>query len=499
MDEMMQSQTRFDVVIIGAGAVGNAIARTLSSYCLSVAVVEKEADTAFGISGRNSGVVHAGFNNKPGSLMAQLCVAGSEQFQQIAEELGIPFKRTGKLVIALTEEDIPALLALLAQGEANGTRLLRLVGAEEIRAINPNIKGVMGLWSGMTGVFDPFAYTCALAEAAAASGVTYFFNHRVAGIAAENEAEEKNRNFKIQTLSHNGFSEDKDEIAGELSARWVINSGGLQSDEICRMAGIDDYTIYPCRGEYHILDQKLAPYLSLPVYPVPNENSGGLGVHLTSAPSGNIIIGPSSEYIDEKEDYADTRQVMEALFSEGRQLLPMIDAKSIIKSFAGVRPKLTSRDQGGFADFVIKESEKIPGFIILTGIESPGITSAVPIAEMVAGILSQKETLIKKESCDLIKETRLSSLDGKAHTIVCRCEGISEAGVLDAYDRILAIGAIPTMKGIKNRTRAGMGRCQGGFCLVKIVSLLQKKRGVDPLSSHFNTLQDSLFAGRCRE
>jgi len=527
----MNEQRNFDVVIIGAGAVGNAIARTLTGYKLSVAVVEKEPDTAFGISGRNSGVVHAGFNNRPGSLMAKLCVQGSEHFGKAAEELGIPFNKTGKLVIALSEEDIPGLYELKDQGEANGTRELRLVDSLEIKKINPNINGVMGLWSGMTGVFDPFAFTIALAENAKANGAVYFFDHQVTSIISEPNLLPDNHGFRIQTSGNSGMPVSKDFESNdikplgtnkELTARWVINSGGLHSDEICRMVGIEDYVIYPCRGEYHILDQKISAYLSLPVYPVPGKNSGGLGVHLTSAPSGNIIIGPSSEYIGEKEDYRDTKQVMDELFAEGSQLLPGIASSHIIKSFAGVRPKLTGPNQGGFADFVISESTKVPGFIILTGIESPGITSAIPISEKVAGILLAREHLEKNENHNpkrhegrslfsqeeknrsksgqnIICQTGQNINSNMAQNIICRCEGITEAEVLFAYDRILEIGAIPTMKGIKNRTRAGMGRCQGGFCAIKIAALLQEKRGVDPLHLHFNTLKDTMFVGRTRE
>ncbi len=529
----MNEQRNFDVVIIGAGAVGNAIARTLSGYKLSVAVVEKEPDTAFGISGRNSGVAHAGFNNKPGSFMAKLCVQGNEQFGKAAEELGIPFKRTGKLVIALSEEDVPELYELKAQGEANGTLELRLVDSQEIKNINPHINGVMGLWSGMTGVFDPFAFTIAMAENAKANGAVYFFDHQVTGIISESNLSPGDHGFRIQTSRNSGMPDSKnfesndfqsndvktlpDDVktlrtSNELAARWVINSGGLHSDEICRMVGIKDYVIHPCRGEYHILDQKLSAFLGLPVYPVPNKNSGGLGVHLTSAPSGNIIIGPSSEYIADKEDYRDTKQVMDQLFAEGSELLPGIASSHIIKSFAGVRPKLTAPNQGGFADFVIEESTKVPGFIILTGIESPGITSAIPISEMVAGILLAREHVDKNEDFKPIRHEGRSlstqeddarsntaqSTTNAAENIICRCERISEAEVISAYDRILAIGAIPTMKGIKNRTRAGMGRCQGGFCAIKIAALLQEKRGVDPLHLHFNSLKDSMFVGRTR-
>jgi len=476
---------KFDVVIIGAGAVGNAVADKLSEYRLKIAVIEKEADTAFGISGRNSGVVHAGFNNKTGSMMAELCVQGCRSFAETAGRLGIEFKRTGKLVTALHDEDIPALMKLYEQGLANGVQGLEIIGPEEIKKINKDFNGVRGLWSGMTGVFDPFLYTVALAEHAVENGVRYFFDFEAKRINGSAGA------FVIET----GDAEKT------IEARWIINSAGLHSDEICRLAGIDDYVIYPCRGEYHIIDRKMAGHLNVPIYPVPSEKAGGLGVHLTPSLSGNILIGPSAEYIEEKEDYADAAEVMEKLFAEGNELMPAIRKRHVIRSFAGVRPKLTSKDQGGYADFVIKESESVPGFIILTGIESPGLTSSIPIAEKVAGIIAARENPGRRNDyrpkrCWTLTEDAPPVVGGAR--IACRCEMISEAEILDAFDRIVAIGAIPTMKGIKNRTRAGMGRCQGGFCSVRIVELLENKRGIDPLSLCWNDRDGRMFTGRTR-
>ncbi len=476
---------RFDVAVIGAGAVGNAIAGKLAAYKLDIAVIEKEEDTAFGNSGRNSGVVHAGFNNKPGSLMAQLCVMGCQGFPKVASDLGIEFRKTGKLVMALREEDIPPLVRLYEQGLANGVQGLAIVGPREIKEINGNFNGVRGLWSEMTGVFDPFAYTAALAEHAAENGVRFFFGKQVTEISGGAG------DFRIKA---------GDPAIG-IEARWVINSAGLYADEICRLVGIDDYVIHPCRGEYHILDQKLGRHLNVPVYPVPNDRMGGLGVHLTPQLAGNIMIGPSAEYIGDKDDFADEAAVMDQLIAEGRELIPFIEKRHIIKSFSGIRPKLTSAKQGGFADFVIEESEKAGRFIVLAGIESPGLTCAVPIAEKVKDIIAGKEALIRRDDYRP-KRSGPRSIDGlnpeKGCNIICRCEKISERQILDAFDRIVAIGAIPTMKGIRNRTRAGMGRCQGGFCAIRIVELLEKKRGIDPLRFCWNGPESMMFAGRTR-
>jgi glycerol-3-phosphate dehydrogenase len=436
-------------------------------------------------------------------------------------------------VMALAEEDIPALHRLKAQGEANGVQGLSIIDAEQIKQINKNLTGVLGLWSAMTGVFDPFAYTVALAEQAVQKGVHYFFNHEVTKIKQSRAATEVSSCRKFSPSGAKDFctlNNDEEEQQGNsrfyirtkgtaqnFSARWVINSGGMQSDAICRMIGINDYVIYPCRGEYHVLDKKLSKLAEVPVYPVPNEETGGLGVHLTPSLYGNILIGPSADYISDKENYEDTKDIMDALILAGHQLLPAIEKHHIIRSFAGVRPKLTSEEQGGYADFVIKESEAVEGFIILTGIESPGLTSAIPIAEKVFKFISAKEKLMLCHDKEQAPSNRQASslkaglgerqrdpleFDEKntngSQRIICRCEGISEADILSAYDRILSIGAIPSLKGIKNRTRAGTGRCQGGFCTVRIVSLLQEKRGVDPLTLCLSDPHSYLFAGRTR-
>jgi len=494
---------QFDVLIIGAGAVGNAIAREISKQNkVTVGVLEKEPDTAFGISGRNSGVLHAGFNNKPGSFMAKLCVQGSEGFEREAAELDLPFKKTGKLIIARFEEDLGRLEKLKEQGEANGVRELRIIGREELAELAGYKAGEGALWSGMTGIFDPFQYTIALAEAAAARGTEYFFGRQVTGIDTDR--------FWV-TAENRSTGEEEHYQAGIL-----INSAGLFADEICRMAGINDYKIYPCRGEYHILEKNKSRLLELPIYPIPNEKEGGLGVHLTPAIHGNVLIGPSAEYLtaeQEREEYSTTLDVMAKLSEEGVGLFPELNIKDCIHSFAGIRPKLASAEQGGYADFVIEESKQVPGFIQLVGIESPGLTASIPIGRMVAqmteeifarnkcvGDLDSEENSNKHtENRGQAKSSRKTNGELGDQKMLCRCEGITEEAVLEAFDRILEIGAIPTIKGLKNRTRVTMGNCQGSFCTINIIELLQNKRNVDPLTLLWNGFGSLMFDGRVKE
>jgi len=484
---------QFDVLIIGAGAVGNAIAREIAKMNkIAVGVLEKEPDTAFGISGRNSGVLHAGFNNKPGSLMAKLCVQGCEGFAKEAEELGVAFRKTGKLIVARFEEDLGSLQRLKEQGEANGVRELRIVGREELKELAGYDAGVGALWSGMTGIFDPFEYTIALAEAAVVRGAEYLFGRKVTAVE---------KGFRV-TAENLATGDTETYQAGIL-----INSAGLHADEICRMVGIDDFTIYPCRGEYHILDRKKSGMLNLPIYPIPNEKEGGLGVHLTPAIGGNLLIGPSAEYLpedSEREEYSTTWDVMEKLSEEGVGLFPGLDVRDCIRSFAGVRPKLAPESRGGYSDFVIEESSRMPGFIQLVGIESPGLTASIPIARMVAEIA---EGIVARGGVSTTGSTeesgsagsRASFGDPGSEKMLCRCEGITETAVLAAFDRILQLGAIPTVKGLKNRTRVTMGNCQGSFCTINIIELLQKKRNVDPLTLLWNGFGSLMLEGRVRE
>ncbi len=481
------SENIFDIIIVGAGAVGCAVARELSRYDLKIAVLEKESDVAAGTSGRNSAVVHAGFNNKPGSLMAKLCVEGNEGFEKACTELDVPYKKTGKLIVAFDESDFAGIDKLMENGRKNGVKGLEAVGADVVQKLEPHVGGIGAMLSPNTAITSPFIYTVALAENAAQNGVEFYFETEVNGITKRDNL------FRLSAGNRYFYS------------RYIVNSAGLYSDRISSLAGEKGYKIYPCRGEYFILDKRTSQYLNMPVYPVPRPGIGGLGVHLTPTIEGNILIGPSAEYIKSKSDYSATRSVMEQLFKEAKELLPPIEMKHIIRSYTGIRSKLVGPKTGGFGDFIIEESKVVPGLINLIGIESPGLTSSVPISRMVRDILSNKEELKEKSGfmpfrkgiisfrdLTLEKKEELIKQYPEYGEIVCRCEGITKKEIIDAINNPLGV---TTLVGIKYRARPMMGRCQGGYCLTRIVDILKEQKGIGPEQVTMRGNESKLFTG----
>ena len=490
MTAYTDNQNTFDILIVGAGAVGCAVARELSKFQLKIGVLEKESDVAAGTSGRNSAVVHAGFNNKPGSLMARLCVQGNEDFEGICSELEVPYKKTGKLIVAFEESDFAGIDKLLENGRRNGVKGLEFVGADVVKKLEPHVGGIGAMLSPNTAITSPFIYTVALAESAALNGVKFHFETEVNGIS------KRDNMFRLTAGKKQFFS------------RYIINSAGLYSDRIASLAGEKGYKVYPCRGEYFILDKRTSQYLSMPVYPVPRPGIGGLGVHLTPTVEGNMLIGPSAEYIRSKSDYSATKSVMDQLFKEAKELLPPLSMKHIIRSYTGIRSKLVGPKTGGFGDFIIEESKVVPGLINLIGIESPGLTSSVPISRMVRDIISNREELLEKK--DFISERkgivpfRELSLEQKQELIkehpeygeiVCRCEGITKKEIIDAINNPLGVA---TLAGIKYRARPMMGRCQGGYCLTRIVDILKELKGIEPEQVTLRGSNSTLFTGHVK-
>lgn len=482
--------SNYDAVIIGAGAVGCAIARELSRYDFQIAVLEKEEDVAAGTSGRNSAVVHAGFNNKPGSLMAKLCVEGNQEFEQICKILDVPYKKTGKLLIAFDDKDMDSLRGIIEIGERNGCQGLRLVSQAELQKLAPHVSGVGGMFSPETAIFNPFIYCIAMAENAAKNGVKFFLGHEVTKISSIDEG------FQVFTGSK------------MFTTRYIINSAGLYSDRISEMAGISGYKIYPCRGEYYILDKIANDYLDIPVYPVPKAGIGGLGVHLTPTIDGNIILGPSAEYIEERDDYSCTVETMDKLFQEARQLLPALERRHIIGNYSGIRPKQAPREEGGFRDFIIKEEPEQPGLINLIGIESPGMTASVPIARMVRDIIAKSANLREKRNYDpqrkgilrfrdQIPEVQSSLIadDPEYGEVICRCQKITKRELREAINNLLGGKSISA---IKYRTWATTGRCNGGYCLSKIVDMMVREYGMDPAEITYRGKGSELFIGEAK-
>jgi glycerol-3-phosphate dehydrogenase len=482
----------YDVIVIGAGVVGNAIARELSRFDIKAAVLERELDVGGGTSSRNSGVVHSGIHYKPGTLRAKLDVQGNALMGPLCRELKVKIQYIGKLTVAQEEADIETLHSLKAQGDANGVPGLAILNKAQMEKLQPGIGGIMALHSPSTGIICPYGLTIALAENASANGVSYHLGQGVKAIAKTAEG------FQISTTQGESFQ-----------SKILINSAGLYSDAICRMLGIDEYRIYPCRGEYLILDKRLSGALSLLVYPAPHKGGAGLGIHLTNTVDGNILIGPSNEYVDEADDYASTVEIISLLKQEGHELLPGISAADFIRNFSGLRAKQAPPSEGGFRDFVIESRKDIPGFINLVGIESPGLTSAPAIGLMVRDMVKELLPLPPKGAFVAEREGRAGfffelSPEEKADLvaenpdygeIVCRCEQITRKEVLDAIQNPLGVR---TINGLKYRSRAMMGRCQGGFCLPRIVQILEKEFGYRPEDYLLQHASSPLFAGRVR-
>ncbi len=481
----------FDVIIIGGGVIGCAIAREFSRYNISAVLLEKECDVSFGTSGRNSGVAHAGFYMQPGTLKAKTNVEGHKILPGLCKELDVPYNEIGKLVVAKQDDEIPYLEKLKKQGEQNGTKELGMIDEKRIKKLEPNIQGVQALHSPTSAILCPFTLTIALAENATRNGVKFSLNTEVRGI------QNNDGKFKIKTNT------------GEFTSDFVVNSAGLYADKISETAGISQYKIYPCRGEYHILDKSKSALVNHLIYPVPAKDCAGLGVHLTPTVHGNIMLGPSAEYLGDNDDVGNSADVMNLLYKEAKELLPEIERRDFIRSFAGIRPKLISSGSKKPADFVIKEEPELEGFINLVGIESPGLTAAPAIANMVVDIVKGKRDL--KSNSDFNpkrkgiinfgelpadKQAKLIRKNPNYGRVVCRCETITQQEIIDALDNPL--GAV-SFNSIKNRCRAGMGRCQSGFCKPKIVEIIREVFNPEIKDITLKGMGSELFTGRVKD
>ena len=478
-----------DILIIGAGVVGSALAREFSKYDLKTVLVEKELDVCGGVSRANSGVLHTGLYYKKGSLKAKLCVEGRLMFKKLVKELDVPCNLCGKHVVARTEDEIEDLEKLRAVGEGNGVRGLTIISGEQVKEREPNVESVGALFSPVAGIVSPYLFTIALAENAMSNGVDVSLNTRVLGIKQVNDG------FRASTTQ------------GDFYADFVVNSAGLYADRIAAMVGADQYQLYPCRGEYLILDKASGSLINGMVYPVPPKVAGVLGVHLTPTIDGNMLIGPSAEFIDEREDTRTTEEKIIELMREAKELLPSIPMKSIIYTFSGVRSKITPPGEKEARDFIIQED--LPGFINLIGIESPGLTSSPAIAKLVVRMVREKRDIRQKKDFNPIgrktvrfhetpreKQSSLVNEDPAYGEMVCRCEHVTRREVLDALNN--PFGA-KTIAAVKYRTRAGMGRCHGGFCLPKIVEILEKEYGMAAEEMTLKNTDSPLFIGRTKD
>jgi len=481
--------SRCDILVIGAGVIGCAIARELAKFKIKIVLVEKETDVGSGVSKGNSGVLHTGLYYPRGSLKGKLCVEGRLMFPELAKQLDVPYKFCGKHVIARTEEELEDLESLKAVGEGNGVKELSIISGEELKKREPHLDALYALYSPVAGIVSPYLFTIALAENALNNGVKVHVNTQVSSI------KQVNSGYKVTTNQ------------GVIQTDIVVNSAGLSADRISAMVGIDNYKLYPCRGEYLILDKNCGDLINSMVYPVPPKIAGVLGVHLTPTLDGNILIGPSEEFINEREDTRTTKEKIRQLIEGAKSLLPSIPLNQVIYGFSAVRSKITSPEEKGSRDFIIQED--VENFINMIGMESPGLTSSPAIARLVVQMIREKMDLEEKTDFNPIRKriTRFSEasrpeqaslikVDPAYGEIVCRCENVSKLEVLDALNNPISE---KTISAVKYRTRAGMGRCNGGFCLPRIVEILKEEYGLSPEEIKLKTLCSPLFIGETKD
>ena len=485
-------RTAYDVAVVGGGVVGCAIARELSKYRIKTCLLERELDVSLGTSCRNSGVLHSGINYKPGTLRAKLAVRGNAMMDELCRDLKVKIKRIGKLTVALDKDDLPGLERIYEQGKANGAPGLEIIDSKRMREIQPDVEGIAALWSPSSSIISPYGLTIALAENAHCNGVDICLNWEVSGIEVLPE--------------NNGFALNNKR--GEtVTAKVLVNAAGLFAAKICEMAGIHEYHIYPCRGEYYVLDKRLDGTLRTLIYPTPNPKNPGLGIHLTPTVDGNILIGPSADYQDSPYWTGNAAPTMASLREEGLKLLPDIRVSDYIRNFAGLRAKQTPPEVGGNADFVVEDRQDVKGFINVLGIESPGLTSSPAIAEMVVGMI-QAHLLLPpntefngvRPGSDLFFSERspeeraeLIAADPDYGEMICRCESVSKREVLNALNNPL--GA-KTFVSLKYRSRVSMGRCQGGFCIPRIARLLYEEFGWKWEDFVDHSEKSTMFAGQ---
>lgn len=479
----------FDVIIIGGGVVGSAIARELARYRLSIGVLEKNLDVCGETSGRNSGVVHGGFAYDPGTLKARLCVEGNRGMTALARELDFPFQRCGKVLVGNTPDELETLKRTLKQGAVNGATGLRLIDKAELGRLVPEAVGEFAMFSENSGIVDPFLYTIALAENAAQNGVRYYFGAEVTGISRQGER------YQLSTE------------ADCFSARWVINSAGLGCGKISDMLGIKGYKVIGSKGDYIILDRRTGKWLPMPVYPVPSNTY--MGIHVTNTTDGNVIIGPNAEAVSDFTYYGVTQANMDYLVQSASNIWPCIHRRDYIREYSGILPKWVD-DQGVIQDFKIEiRPELAPNAVNLVGIESPGLTAAVPIARHVIRMMQTYESfeentafvpsrrgIIRFEMQDNEEKARLIGENPDYGEIICRCEKVTKAEILQAIHNPLGVH---TMTGIKYRTRSMMGRCQGGYCQMRIAKLLEDEEHIAPEDIRYSCEQSWLFTGKVRK
>ncbi len=455
-----------DVVIIGAGIVGSLIARELSQYKLEAVLLDRSNDVANGSTKANSGIIHAGYDAIPGTSKAKFNALGNPLFDALCEQLDVEFSRIGSLVVAFSEAERATLERLYQRGLRNGIAEMRIVEGDELFAFEPNLNeaAVCALYAPQAGIIDPWEITIAAAENAAGNGVEILLNFLVEDI------EKRAGSFRI-------IGQDQ-----EIESRFVINCAGVFSDDIHNMVASPSFTVTPRKGQYFVLDKTAGDVINHVLFQCPTE--AGKGVLVTRSVHGNLLVGPDSISIQDKDDLDTTRDRLDFVRRSASKISKKIPFDQVIRSFSGLRATPDTKD------FIIGEPEDAGGFIDVAGIESPGLTAAPAIAHHVRELLSAKcgalekradfnprrRPLVRFMSQPDERKNELIREDPRFGRVICRCEHITEAEIVDAIHR--NAGAT-TIDGVKKRVRPGMGRCQGGFCEPQVLKILARELGKD--------------------
>ena len=455
----------YDVTVVGAGVIGSLIARELSRYNLRIALLDKCNDMAMGTSKANSAIVHAGFDAKPGSLKAKLNVEGTALMPELCKTLGVPFKPVGSFVVAFSDEEMNTLDELLARGKTNGVPGLEIYNGEKLRSVEPNISSEAkgALWAPSAGIVCPYELTIAAAENAVVNGAEFI------------------RNFEVEKIEFDGAEFTVSSGDKTIKTKYIINAAGVFCDEIAALIGDCSIHTTPRKGEYMLCDKSIGHLANHTIFQCPSKM--GKGILVTPTVDGNLLIGPSALDIEDKTDVSTTAGTLSDVLNAAKKSVPCLTTREVITSFAGLRAHC-DRD-----DFIIEESEKNAQFINVAGIESPGLSSAPAIALLVKDIILGKTNAEEKSDFNPVRKEpvrfrHMTNEERKAlieknpsyGRIICRCETITEGEIIDA---IKAPAGARDVDGVKRRTRAGMGRCQGGFCGSKVVEILAKELGVE--------------------
>lgn len=452
----------FDIIVIGAGVSGCAVARELSRRKANILVVERAEDVCCGTSKANSAIVHAGYDAKHGTLMAKLNVQGSLLMPQLAKELNFSYQRNGSLVVMMNEEDRPNLNALYENGLANGVKELRIIGREELRQLEPNISddAVAALYAPTGGIVCPFGLTIALAENAAKNGVQFQFDTEVTSI------EKTESGWKLETSQ------------GSLEAKVVVNAAGVYADKLHNMVSQEPMTIIPRRGDYFLLDRTTEGFVKRTIFQLPGKL--GKGVLVAPTVHGNTIVGPTAIDVEDKDATGTTQAGLDDVRAKSGMAVKNLPLRQTITSFAGLRAHEPRHE------FFI--GQIAPGFVDCAAIESPGLSSAPAIGQMVAQIVEDilqlqpnpdfdphREGFLNPQKLSFEERAELVKQNPAYGTIVCRCETVTEGEILDAIHRV---PGARSLDGVKRRVRAGMGRCQGGFCGPKVMEILAREQNI---------------------